>query len=198
MKLKVVFLWCVGCVYSAGASSDTIEIIMPEPHRWQEYKELRLRALAEQPHAFGKSVDDEQSEPDIYWHNLLWQACAAQNRWILCAQCEGKLVGMAGAVREWDGYRYVRHLVTVVNVYVAPEARGQKIAQRLITALCTLLEHDETVEQALLWVTVTQKDAIAFYQRCGFKVSGVLSRAIKIGAASYDNYLMERPMKGAT
>lgn len=195
MKARNLCLWCLWHCSLAAHYADTIEIIMPEPQRWHEYKALRLRALAEQPHAFGMSVDDEQNRPDDYWKDLLDEAYECKNRWIVCAQRDGQLIGMAGAVREWDTYSYVHHMVTIVNVYVAPEARGQKIAQRLIKELCMLLEQDATVEQALLWVTVTQKDAVTLYERCGFEISGILSRAIKIDDIYYDNYLMERSVK---
>lgn len=189
-KLNVFFWLCT--YYCATVCSEAIEIITLDPVRWQEYKALRLRALAEQPHAFGMSVEDERAHADRYWQNILDDAVEGKNRWVVCAQLHGNLVGMAGAVREWNGYRFVRHVVTIVNVYVAPEARGQKIAQRLMQELCTMLERDTGVEQALLWVTITQKDAISLYQKCGFTISGTLSRAIKIGDEYYDNYLMER------
>ena len=37
-----------------------VDIYRLSSSRWNEYKEIRLRALKENPEAFGKSFDDEK------------------------------------------------------------------------------------------------------------------------------------------
>lgn len=189
--MKRIFFVIIVSYCSISLSTENIEIITLSPDRWIEYKQLRLRAVTEQPHAFGMSLEDEQARPDAYWKELLKQAEQGTDVWMLFAQREGVLVGMVGALREWNDYGNIKHLVTIANVYVVPEARGKKIAQRLMQELLQVLKEDSSVNQALLWVTCEQAEAIKLYERCGFTISGILSRALKISNVYYDNYLMQ-------
>ncbi len=45
--------------------SPTVQLFAP--HEWRTYRDLRLRALAESPDAFGSTVATERDRPDAEW-----------------------------------------------------------------------------------------------------------------------------------
>ena len=59
----------------------------------QLYKELRLRALREEPQAFGSSYEANVNKPDSYWVERL-NDVKSGNGWLVFAEINDKLVGM--------------------------------------------------------------------------------------------------------
>lgn len=45
---------------------DTIQVVTLQPSKWQEYKNLRLLALKEEPQAFGSTYEENAKRPDEY------------------------------------------------------------------------------------------------------------------------------------
>jgi hypothetical protein len=45
---------------------NNIEIITLKPEEWKQYRDLRLRALKEEPQAFGSTYEDISKHPDEY------------------------------------------------------------------------------------------------------------------------------------
>jgi len=44
------------------------------PHEWRIYRDLRLRALADSPDAFGSTFERERDRPDAEWADRLARA----------------------------------------------------------------------------------------------------------------------------
>jgi hypothetical protein len=51
------------------------------PHEWRTYKNLRLRALADSPDAFGRTLAEEKDRSDADWSRRL--ASGADSQWNL-------------------------------------------------------------------------------------------------------------------
>ena len=66
-----------------------IQIIKLPPERWNEYKALRLRALKDDPQAFGSSYTKEVAYSDDKWRERT-------NNSVLFATDGNNLVGMLG------------------------------------------------------------------------------------------------------
>ncbi|MFZ8393442.1 GNAT family N-acetyltransferase, partial [Staphylococcus aureus] len=76
----------------------------------------------------------------------------------------------------------------IYTVYVRENCRGRGVGDRLIR---DLLAHAEScVEQVHLAVLVKSTAAIKTYKRNGFEVYGTDPRAVRIGDAVYDKFLM--------
>ena len=61
---------------------------------WQAYRNLRLRALADSPDAFGSTWEVEHAKPDEYWAGRLSSAVTSQWQLPLVAEAGTALVGL--------------------------------------------------------------------------------------------------------
>lgn len=94
---------------------------------WAQLRAARLAALADAPYAFASTLAREQQFGDDVWRE---RAGAGQT---FGAWRDGALVGLVTGfpLTDADGW----HLV---GMWVAPGCRGQRIADRLVRALCDL------------------------------------------------------------
>jgi RimJ/RimL family protein N-acetyltransferase len=99
----------------------------------------------------------------------------------------GELVGIAGLTR-FEGAK-LRHRALLWGMYVTEQGRGSGLADDLMRLVL-----DEArrlgIEQVILTVVAENARARRFYERWGFSVYGVETRAIKVGAVYLDEALM--------
>jgi ribosomal protein S18 acetylase RimI-like enzyme len=141
-----------------------VDIVTLPVESWREYRELRLRALKEDPEAFSSSYADSQDQPEQFWKGRLADAADGKRAWLLFAIQDNIPVGMIGAFIEAPS----PDVATVVSVYVPREARGQGISARLMEEILRLLSNMPALKKARLRVNVTQLPAINLYRRFGF------------------------------
>ncbi|WP_437667091.1 N-acetyltransferase family protein [Sorangium sp. So ce1182] len=157
-----------------------------------ELRALRLRALREEPDPFLTTFDEDQARPLEDLVARLRQQSDASDSAVLGALEAGALVGMLGFYR--DAHRKARHRVNLWGMYVAPEARGRGHGRALIDAALSRVAAIPGVEQVHLSVSVTSEAARGLYLRAGFKVVGLLPRAMKDGDRYIDEELMVRSL----
>jgi ribosomal protein S18 acetylase RimI-like enzyme len=168
----------------------TVEITTPTEASWAEFRALRLRALAEEPQAFGQTHDVACTFPETFWRGRLRDAAAGAS-WLICARMSGRLVGMVGAFQTDEDHRHGR--ATVVGTYVEPEVRRQGIAQRLLAALLDRLAAAEGVAVARLGANPEQAAAVNLYRRAGFRIIG--TEIVVLGdGCSHPVLVMEKPI----
>ena len=146
------------------------------------YWAFRLEALKQEPDAFSMSAEEHRTT--TVEHASAQLGTDPSNSFMVGAFVDGKLIGMAGFVRERR--LKTRHIGNVVGVYVTAQARGRGIGRSLMK---TLLEHAariEGIEQIVLSVTTTQTAAVALYQAFGFQSFGREPRALKIAERYFD------------
>jgi len=161
---------------------SSISITTVSPDRWQEYKQLRLEALKNDPIAFATTYNEDNVLPNSEWQDRL------HNPYMLFAEHEGILVGMAGALL-YKG-QCVEHKATIVSVYIKPEYRGQGIATKLMQHLMNCLKSDPKIVHVQLTVNTQNHSAIKLYETVGFKKIGVLEKLVKVNDAFIDGYMM--------
>jgi ribosomal protein S18 acetylase RimI-like enzyme len=150
------------------------------------YWAFRLEALDREPDAFSMSAEEHRATAVSDAAAQL--GTATSSSFMVGAFVDGKLIGMAGLVRERR--LKTRHIGNVVGVYVTAEARGRGIGRSLMK---TLLEHAATIEgieQIVLSVTTTQTAAVALYRAFGFQSFGCEPRALKIAERYFDTEQM--------
>lgn len=91
------------------------------------WRDLRLRALADAPDAFGQLLADAQSRPDAEWEASM---ARAPDRVQLLAEDAGTALGMAVVLLDAAEPKRA-HLYAM---WVTPEGRRQKVGRRLIQA----------------------------------------------------------------
>lgn len=161
---------------------------------WEEFRNLRLKALKEEPKAYGISIEDEVGKSDEEWQNICYDAFHGNGKWFFVALHEGKLIGMLGAT-ELLG-RYMRHQVEICSAFVESSFRRHGILTDLYNGLKRKLEDIPHLEQMIVWVTLHEnqisKDA---FEKFGFKLAGTLSKTVKYDGKYYDCCWLEAPLK---
>ncbi|HSP22452.1 MAG TPA: GNAT family N-acetyltransferase [Planococcus sp. (in: firmicutes)] len=150
----------------------------------ENYRELRLEALANDADAFGASLEDAQKAPLPKTADRL----ASADAMTFGAFVNGQLVGNVTLSRD-TGTKLL-HRASVYAVYVTRSARGQGIAHRLMQELIEAAYATEEIEQLYLAVSSGNIAALKLYENLGFEKYGIDVRAMKIGGRYIDEELM--------
>lgn len=132
------------------------------PRDWAEFRDIRMRALADAPDAFGVVLADVERAPEETWRSRL----AAPDP-ILVVRIDGSSVAMGGGWLPPDQ----PGLMAVWGMWTAPEARGHGHARSLITWLLDYAgQHG--IGTAELHVTEGNDIARRLYEECDFEATG--------------------------
>jgi ribosomal protein S18 acetylase RimI-like enzyme len=129
------------------------------------YKSVRLRALREDPTAFGSTYAEESRLTDAQWIERLAERGDTARSIVRVAVVDGVACGLVGCFFEADDR------AQLVSMWVAPEARGQGIATALVGAVLDWAR-GRGARAVVLMVTSSNAGALAFYERLGFLRTG--------------------------
>jgi len=147
---------------------------------------LRLRALRDNPEAFGSTYEETLARGNEWMRQRL--RSKEDETFYLGAFEESRLVGMVGYYRE-DIIK-TRHKGYVVSMFVVPESRGLGAGKALLQALIARARQIEGLQQLHLAVVTTNQAAYQLYRSLGFEAYGTEPRALKSGEQYWDEYLM--------
>jgi GNAT superfamily N-acetyltransferase len=143
-----------------------MEIRSTTEHDWELVRDVRLRALAEAPLAFGSTLAGEQNRTEAEWRR--WSGRGRSGDGVMFVADDGsRFVGLAGGYHEEEHFDAV-HLV---SMWVDPAERGAGLGRRLVEAVVAWAR-DEGAAVVNLWVTDGNEPAIALYRSCGFQPTG--------------------------
>ena len=131
---------------------------------------LRLRALAEAPMAFSSTLAHEQGFPDDVWRERAVGASVGCDRATFIAERNKQWVGLATGVTRQHDPEHASPLL--VGMFVDSTARRLGVGVALIEAVSAWARACRAA-RLTLWVTSVNDSAIALYQRCGFRPTGV-------------------------
>jgi GNAT superfamily N-acetyltransferase len=131
------------------------------PDEWREARDLRLRALAEAPTAFLRTLAEAEAFDDAVWQE---RAAPEAGRASFVVELDGELAGSAVGFVDGD-------VVYLAAMWVAPEHRrrgiGRALVERVVAwagaqgAAVLVLEVNESLEPAR-----------SLYERAGFQPTG--------------------------
>jgi GNAT superfamily N-acetyltransferase len=130
---------------------------------WRTYRDLRLKALADSPDAFGATLANEESRTDADWANRL--ASGADHRWNLplVAEVAAQPIGLAwGRIEPTNP-----DVAKVYQMWVAPTHRGTGAGRLLVEAIVAWAKA-AGVSRVALSVTCGDSSAKRLYSRVGF------------------------------
>ncbi len=141
---------------------------------------LRLRALADAPHAYFWPREVEEA--------LDWTPWTTSADRVMFVVEDGEVWrGMAGCSLRGDG----SGVLDATGMWVSPEARGQALGERLVAAIVAWgRAHGATTMEFA--VTETNAVAIALYRRLGFVPTG--RRRALASAPSQFGMFMSKPI----
>jgi GNAT superfamily N-acetyltransferase len=130
---------------------------------WARLRDLRLRALADEPDAFGSTLAEEAGRDDDGWVRFL-----ALGPWWL-AVGDGRDVGLvAGGTRDGDASTR-----WVYSMWVEAAWRGRGVGDALLDAVRAWAAGDGATRLGLD-VTDRVPRARRFYERYGFEATGLV------------------------
>lgn len=133
------------------------------PGEGTRFRELRLRAIADAPHAFFWSAETERSFTADHWES--W--ATGDDRVMFVAEEAGDWLGAAGCSLRADG----SGALDATGMWVAPAARGRHLGERLIDEIITWGRAHGATRMEFA-VTETNTHALALYRRLGFTPTG--------------------------
>jgi ribosomal protein S18 acetylase RimI-like enzyme len=136
--------------------------------RWQEYRELRLRALKTDPQAFGQSWAEAVKHSEERWRQRLIDAEQGKS-WLVFAERDRTLIGMSGAF-QWPEDREANRAM-IIAMFVDESVRGMGIGERLMQAVIGELAA-AGLSSAILAVNPVQTAAVRLYEKMGFRITG--------------------------
>ena len=138
-----------------------------ERREWALYRELRLRALAESPDAFGRRLVDELARPDAEWIRLTELVTTPGGQVMLVAEEAGRPLGLAFGIFD----RERTNIGHVTGMWVEPGDRGRGAGRALLDAAIAWAR-SRALDRLELWVTRDNGPAVRLYERVGFADTG--------------------------
>jgi len=153
----------------------------------QLYKEIRLRALKNDPESFGSTYEQEVNRPLERFAERIQHS---KDKFTLgCFDDSNLLVGIVNFVRE--SRLKTAHKGNIYGMYIEPEYRGRGLGKSLLLALIERATRECTgLEQIHLTVVSKNEAAKRLYISLGFEIYGVEPNALKVAGQSLDEDLM--------
>jgi ribosomal protein S18 acetylase RimI-like enzyme len=166
-----------------------IEIRAVRPEEWRGLRDVRLRALADAPDAFGETLAEAHARPDASWRRWIQRGWGRGPQTTLVAD-DGTttLRGIVVGVLERDE----PGLAHLYAMWVDPAVRRDGVGTRLIDAVTTWAR-DNGASTLRLGVAASNEGAVTMYRRCGFRPASSDGYALREGSA-VSCMAMERPI----
>lgn len=142
-------------------TNGRVEIRPLRPEQWQLHKTVRLAALADAPYAFTTQLADVVARPDREWADLTERRARDPNGVTYFAFVDGEPCAMAACVLTELG-------AEMLAVWVAPAQRKHGVGQALVD-YARRWSTERGVDTLVVGVFADNQDAVAFYERVGFK-----------------------------
>ncbi|MEI7924911.1 MAG: GNAT family N-acetyltransferase [Chloroflexota bacterium] len=128
------------------------------------YRDLRLRALTDSPHAFGTTLAEALARPPRWWESRVEATAAGDVSALFVAEDADGWCGLVGG-------ELVGGAVEVISMWVDPRARGTGLGAALVDMVLRWAR-DHAATEAGLDVTEGNAPAIALYLTTGFAFTG--------------------------
>ncbi|MEO7117639.1 MAG: GNAT family N-acetyltransferase [Candidatus Limnocylindrales bacterium] len=130
-------------------------------------RDLRMRALADAPEAFGQTSAEAASRPDSEWVAAARAASAGDRRaWFIAEWPAATVPAAVGLILT---RRRPPDAGLIFSMWVAPEHRRVQVGEALIEAAVAWAS-SWGASRMVLWVFSANAAAIRFYDRLGFVV----------------------------
>jgi ribosomal protein S18 acetylase RimI-like enzyme len=136
-----------------------VEIRRARRNEWQELRGLRLRALAEDPDSFARTLGEEEDLPKVRWQEAVGGV-------IFIVVDREEWIGMAGVHPTENG-----DAAEIWGMWVRPDRRHQGIGWSLLDAAVGWAR-SEGSPAVRLGVTRTNDAAYHLYRKAGFVLTG--------------------------
>jgi GNAT superfamily N-acetyltransferase len=142
-----------------------MEIRRTSEDDWEPLRDVRLRALAKAPKAFGSTLERERDRTEAEWRR--WADRERSGEGVMFVAQDGdRFLGLAGAYPEDDA-----DAVHLVSMYVDPAVRRSGTGRALVEAVIAWARQ-RGARVVNLWATDENEPALGLYRSCGFEPTG--------------------------
>lgn len=138
-------------------------IIAAAPQDWPLYKAVRLRALEQDPDAFGSTLERELEQPEAFWRVRLERSHLT----LIALDPHDAPIALAALASAWTGAQDAG----LYQVWLHPQARGAGLAHTLLTQLIDFARK-QGFARIVLEVGQHNEPARRLYARLGFEPTG--------------------------
>jgi len=129
---------------------------------WARYRDIRLRALADTPNAFARTLSEEQAFSEEKWRSRL-----SGDGVVVVAEAGGQDAGLVGGVPLQDR----ADAACLVSMWVAPDHRRSGTGKALVQVVVAWAR-EAGFQTLVLDVADENTGTAAFYERLGFHRTG--------------------------
>ena len=151
----------------------------------EDYRNIRLELLKENPTNFGSSFEEESHFDESMWQRRLNNINATS----IGAYHENQILGICVVVK--NPRLKMKHIAYLNSMYVKQEYRRIGISKGLLDYVFNFLKGSE-VEILHLSVVEQNLNAISLYRKVGFENVGIEPGAIKYQGEYYNLILMNK------
>ncbi|MBL8925204.1 MAG: GNAT family N-acetyltransferase [Pseudonocardia sp.] len=137
-----------------------LDVRLLERGDWHVLRTIRLRALAESPHAFTSPYQRE-----FRWSEHQWRRRVETEDWFVAVD-DGHVIGMAALV---DCSPHDPHHIE--SIWVAPTHRNRGVFRALLDGIIEIARRAGLTD-LWLWVLEDNRCALRVYERLGFEWTG--------------------------
>ena len=161
-----------------------VELYRPVESDWQSVRELRLRALFDEPAAFLERHDTVERFGEDEWRSRIRRNHQPGNRQLVARTLDGRWVGSMTVFTSQGPPAYLGQAeageprANIVGVWVDPDFRGVDagVADALLGAQCEWVQTELGLDRVYLHVGDWNVRARRFYERHGFRATGVIEK----------------------
>lgn len=140
---------------------------------WEALRDLRLRALRDEPRAFSTTIAEATLRDEAWWREAAARGAAGTSWITFVAEDHGDLVGMASGHFPTEGHHPHEDpvIAELMQMFVAAEARRRGVGRRLVESVAAWACASGS-RMLRLHVVLAMPEAVAFYTSLGFSDTG--------------------------
>ena len=158
-----------------------------DPKRWQEYKQLKLEALVNEPLAFSPGLMEYKKYDDERWQVEL-KKLSKYPHTLLFVEVGGEIVGLGGIY--YYQQESFKHNVFLQSLYVKPNWREKGIGTKIIQFEIDIATRDPIIKNILCEIFSSQKES-----SLGFELVGTIKNFICQDGKCYDKCNFQKVLR---
>ena len=163
---------------------------LPED-RWQEYKDIKLASIKNEPIAFSESYEKLENKDEKDWKKELSNAKEDKTVTIFVEDDNQKLIAFASAHVHTNDR--LSHNAFLSNLYVDKGFRNKGLGKQLVEKRIEVLkERYPRITNIHCEIVTTQKTSINIHKELGFTISGEIKNLFMIDGVPYSEYWMQK------